>query len=262
MPEENMGPMESATAVPAERPQKRERKRSTIQFPYNDLDDAVEVAKQVFQHGDNCGLDQLAPWMGHDSVTSGTFRLKVGAARVFGLVEVGRKRVSLTPLGRDITNPAREEQARRQAFLKVPLYNAIFERYRGHLLPPDVGLEREMAALGVAEKQTDKARQAFRRSAEQADFFKEGRDRLVLPAGVPTKEIARPEGEAQEERRKDEEDQRGSGGGGLPPGLHPFIQGLLGTLPPPGSEWPEEKRKQWLQTAESIFGLIYRDAQE
>ena len=42
-------------------------------------------------------------------------------------------------------------------------------------------LERETAQLGVAVKQTDKARQVFERSARQASFFGAGPDRLVRP---------------------------------------------------------------------------------
>lgn len=51
------------------------------------------------------------------------------------------------------------------------------------------------------------------------------------------------------------------GGGDEPPSsLHPFIQGLLGELPPDGSDWPNESRHLWLSTAESIFKLIYKDS--
>jgi hypothetical protein len=232
------------------------RERSTIQFPYNDLNDAVEVVQAIHEHGGGrCGLDQLAAWMGHDSVTSGTFRMKVNAARVFGLVETERGQVSPTRLGRDLIHPERQGQARVQAFLSVPLYKAIFDRHRGYLLPPDVGLERLMVELGVSEKQANKARQTFRRSAEQAGFFSEGRDRLVLPAGLPTKEI--PPKEEHEPSDREEEKRKKSGNGGLPPDLHPFILGLLQTLPEPGSRWPQSQQQQWLDTAKGIFGLIY-----
>jgi hypothetical protein len=39
--------------------------------------------------------------------------------------------------------------------------------------------------------------------------------------------------------------------------LHPFVQGLLVTLPNEGEEWPAQARAKWLQAAENIFGLIY-----
>ena len=57
----------------------------------------------------------------------------------------------------------------------------------------------------------------------------------------------------------------GSGGSGGPSGgsgvpvqdLHPFIQGLLVTLPPPGEHWPVEKQEQWLAVAKQVSGLLY-----
>lgn len=41
--------------------------------------------------------------------------------------------------------------------------------------------------------------------------------------------------------------------------MHPFVSGLVETLPVTGSEWAQEDRKQWLEAAEAIFKLIYRD---
>lgn len=43
--------------------------------------------------------------------------------------------------------------------------------------------------------------------------------------------------------------------------LHPFITGLLKTLPPPETEWTMAGRIKWLQTASGIFGLIYTDTE-
>lgn len=43
--------------------------------------------------------------------------------------------------------------------------------------------------------------------------------------------------------------------------LHPFITGLLKTLPEPETEWTIAGRVKWLQTASGIFGLIYTDTE-
>jgi uncharacterized protein DUF5343 len=40
-------------------------------------------------------------------------------------------------------------------------------------------------------------------------------------------------------------------------GLHPLIAGLLQTLPPVGSEWPQAKRDHWLDLARASFNVIY-----
>jgi hypothetical protein len=245
---------------------KRTIQRSTIQFPYGDLDDAVVVAKAIYDGGgQSCALHQLAPWMGHDSVSSGAFRLKLATARIFGLVDVTREWLTLTPLGRRIVDPHTERQARAEAFLHVPLYRDFFERYKGMLLPRDVALEREMAALGVASKQTDKARQAFQRSADQAGFFSHGRDRLVMPsvgtAGAVSSTANSPLPPANPPpappAQRDRPGHYGDGGGGEPPKRHPFIQGLFETLPDAGADWPPEAQRDWLDTAEQVFKLIY-----
>lgn len=42
-----------------------------------------------------------------------------------------------------------------------------------------------------------------------------------------------------------------------PVSLHPFVEGLLKTLPDPGADWAIGKRVKWLQAASNIFDLIY-----
>ena len=56
--------------------------RSTIAFPYTHLEDAVTVAKAIFESGTALSRDQLAAVMGL-SPTVGSFSLKLGAARTF-----------------------------------------------------------------------------------------------------------------------------------------------------------------------------------
>ena len=81
----------------------RRRERSKIGFPYGDLADAVEVAKTIFKHGgQRASLDQLAAWMKHESVDSGTFRVSILTARMFGLVEAVKDHLTLTELGNQI----------------------------------------------------------------------------------------------------------------------------------------------------------------
>lgn len=228
------------------------RERSRIGFPYNDLDDAESVAQAIWANvaSGSCDMAQLAGWLKHNSVNSGAFRLKVAAAKMFGLISTGQGAISLTKLGRDIVDPAKTAQARVEAFLTVPLYKELSRQYSGNLLPNAVGLEREIADMGVSTKQTDKARQVFMRSAQSAGFFKEGNNKLVRPG------IASPadSGPSQEEESRGGGD--GSGGGTM----HPFVRGLVETLPVAGEPWPEEGRKEWLDAAAAIFKLIYRDA--
>jgi hypothetical protein len=237
------------------------RERSTIQFPYNDLDDAADLAKVIYNNaGGNCTLDQLAAYL-KQSMTSGTFRLRVSNASTFGLTENERGEVRLTELGRRIADTSQEAAARVDAFLNVPLYQRIYDNYKGYTLPQPAALEKFMRDVGVSSKQTGKARHAFARSAKQAGFFAHGEDRLVRPAiaaGPGTKPIEEPKKEADATK---ENNRNGGGGGGGDDRteIDPIIRGLLVRLPKSGDVWPDADRKLWLQLLEGSFKLIYRD---
>lgn len=229
------------------------RQQSTILFPYLDLDVGAEVAHAMYKTRGHGAMEahELAAQMGQ--TISGAFRLKTGTARIFGLTEkAGRDATKLSALGIAIIEPETEKEARAEAFLTVPLYREIYEKYKGQRLPPPKALEREMEALGVSSKQTDKARQAFERSARQAGYFALGEDRLVRPhfGDQPPKKEDDPKDDADKSRK-------GKGGGGGD-GLHPFIQGLLETLPEPGTEWKANDRADWLTAAATMFKLIYK----
>ncbi|WP_316397570.1 hypothetical protein [Bradyrhizobium sp. 33ap4] len=89
------------------------------------------------------------------------------------------------------------------------------------------------------------------KSAQYAGFIDSATGRFVKP-GIVQRDEPPPE-------RREEEKRRDSGNdGNEPPGLHPFVQGLLKELPKAGEVWPEDKRKLWLDTAASIFKMIYR----
>lgn len=245
----------------------RSNERSTIAFPYYDLDAAEEVARAVYERSglSPCPLDELAAEM---KVTmSGNFRLKNSAAKVFGFVEKeGASALKLSELGNRLVNKETEAEARATAFLTVPLFSAIFDRYRGNLLPPTKALEREMVSCGVAPKQADKARQVFHRSARQAGFFDSGEDRLVRPrtASAPTADQGGSASPNFQERPLHDElpskrpEYVTGGGGGDGRSLHPFVEGLLQTMPEPGTVWTIEGRAAWLEAAANIFKLIYK----
>jgi hypothetical protein len=229
------------------------RGRSTIEFPYLDLDAAVEVAKGVHEvGGTSCGWDQLAAKLGQ-AATGGGFRMKVMTAKTFGLATYGQSTVTLTDLGKRLCDPQQEKAAKADAFLVVPLYNAIYEAFKNVTLPPADALETKIAELGVAPKQKGKARQAFQRSATSAGFFWSGQNRLVRPA---IKASAAAPSLTQEEPDEEEHQEKNPKEGPR----HPLIEGLLKELPKPQSEWTTEDRKKWLEMASTIFNVIYKDS--
>jgi hypothetical protein len=227
------------------------RQRSKVAFPYTDLGSAIEVANAI--HGKvgngDCSLQQLSAWM-DQSIKSSGFRVQLAAARLFGLIESeGTDSYRMTTLGRRIVDPANTRKAKAEAFLNVPLFKLLYDSHEEGLLPPAAALEREIATLGVAEKQKDRARQVFERSAEQAGFSEHGKNRLVMPA-ISVK----PEGKGADDGKGG-----GGGGGGGGPNLDPIILGLLARLPAAGAEWPESERVLWLELLKGSFKLIYKE---
>jgi hypothetical protein len=253
--EEALNNTESIIEEPDESDGKREL--STIKFPYTDLDDAIEVAKGVHSAGGSgCDWDQLAAEL-NLKATGGGFRLRVLSAKVFGLLTYEKRSVTLSPLGTRICDPQQEKVARAEAFLMVPLYKAVFDKFRGATLPPTNGLETAMVALGVSPKQKDKARQVFQRSANQAGFLAYGPDRLVAPTNKGSAEAGSTNGKeehgegSEKKKEKDDESKR-----------DPLIEGLIKRLPEPNSPWPLDARRKWLQTACNAFDLIYTGSED
>ncbi len=231
----------------------QKRERSTIEFPYMDLADALAVAKAIHKTtaSSPCQSDQLAAAMDLSMRSSG-FRMRMSTARLFGLVESDRGSggAKLTPLGQMVVDAKREREGKAKAFLNVPLYAKLYELYRGKVLPPSGALEREIAALGVAQKQTDRARQAFERSATAAGFFEAGRDRLVAPG------IANSETPASQSR-SDQGGNGGGGDGGSGRGRdHPLVKGLFDALPLTETMSSLE-RWRWLRAAEINLSFAY-----
>jgi hypothetical protein len=232
------------------------RERSTIEFPYSDLDEVITVAKGVHAvGGQSCQIEQLAAHL-DQSPTSSAFRQRLSAARVFNAAISTQGIVTLTNVGIRLCDPEQETSAKIDAFLAVPLYRSVYEKFKTATLPPAPGLESTMVTLGVAAKQKDRARQVFQRSAHQAGFFAYGPSRLVLPAIKPAT-AADP---AMEPEKQTDKQEKKGGDGGDGNGLHPLIEGLIKSLPKdPEQPWPIEKRAKWLRAAAQNFDLIYPD---
>lgn len=241
--------------LPEEDGQDEKRERSTIEFPYLDLDAAVEVAQAVHQvGGSSCSWDQLAAQM-NQTANGGGFRMRVMTARTFGFLTYAQGTVTLSELGQRLNDPQQENLAKAEAFLRVPLYNRIYEQYKSVTLPPPDALDNEIVKMGVAQKQKEKARQAFQRSASSAGYFWSGPNRLVRPSikGSAAAPAAEQEVEPEKKKKKEEDDA---------PRRHPLIEGLLKELPEPQTEWTTEDRKKWLEMASTIFNVIYKDSDD
>ena len=228
------------------------RIRSEIDFPYSDLRAAVEIAQTIkTKAGNACRLDELALWM-DQTATGGTFRTRVGAARLFGLIDVIQGRATLTQLGRDVLENSELEQAARvTAFLNVELFRAMYDQNKGNALPPPPALERQIEALGVSPRQKERARQTFTKSAQYAGFIDLTDGRFVKP-GIPQQRWSCGGPPSKSQRS-------GTGSGDDPGGLEldPLLIALLRKIPPPDKGWPGPNRVRWFRTFAMNVSQIY-----
>lgn len=232
--------------------------RSTIEFPYSDIDNAVEIVLGVRDvGGTTCDYDQLAAHMQLEA-KGGGFRIRVTGAKTYGLLINERGgRITLTELGRHIIDSQYARAAKADAFLRVPLYAKVFENYKGRELPPPAALERALIGFGVGSKVAKNARQVLMRSAQQCAYFELNPDRLTAP---PTRGSTLPEQPRKEDPYRGGGTGNGNGGDGG--AGHPLIEGLVQTLPKPNESWSGKDRYNWLTMANSIFKIIYQSADD
>lgn len=234
------------------------RERSTILFPYMNLDVVVPLPKAVYAWGARtCERGQLAGQL-KMAPDGGQFRQKLQNARTYGLLNYSGQSVELTEVGVRLCDPATEKEALVQAFLSVPLFEQVYERLRDHPLPPDAAIQRQMIEMGVAPKQAQRARRAFKSSARTAGFFEIASDRLVRP------HTSGSNGQFGKDDSGTKEVNQHSGGGDEPPrgGIHPLVQALLAEMPEAGTRWEKDHCVTWLKMMLLSLGMIYENRNE
>lgn len=227
------------------------RQRSAIAFPYTDYENVEGIANAIHEnvgHGD-CSPGQLAAWTDQSAKSSG-FRTQLSAARLFGVIEGEGDALRLTELGRRIVDPTKARAAKAEAFLRVPLFKALYEKYKDGVTPPSAALEREIAGLGVAEKQKARARQVFESSAQQTGFREAAPNRLVAPAVV----VKTPPADEDKNKRRN-----GGDGGGGDLHLDPLLMALLRKIPEANAGWPADNRLRWFRTFAMNVSQVYDD---
>lgn len=192
-----------------------QRGRSSVDFPYFDLESGVEIGKAIAELGGiSCDSASLAAKLSM-APDGGGFRTRLLAAKIFNIISYGRGnagQIDLTEIGRSIADPLTERKGKFEAFMSIALYRTLFEQLKGSLLPPPPAIERMMESMGVAPKQKDRARQVFLRSAKQAGLLELASDRLTPPPNLTSPPSAQATAPAPPPSKGG-----GSGDGGEPP---------------------------------------------
>ncbi|MGH9016858.1 MAG: hypothetical protein ACRDY1_03835 [Acidimicrobiales bacterium] len=137
-----------------------------------DLEAAVALATIVGHAGGTIAPDLLAAGLGYSGTNNGTYLTRLANARLFGLVAGRGNRIEITERARLILAAAEPSasEARRRAFLAVPLFRAVVEAQGSSgtlpgraaladLLVHDFAVADDKA-LVLAAKLLDSARQA------------------------------------------------------------------------------------------------------
>ncbi len=156
-----------------------------VRLPRVNLANVIEVLEKAYQHGRSPSITQVSAAL-DQSLKSGAFRTRMAAAAHFGLVDAARGRVQITDLGMRVLDDDLRPAALAEAWMQVPVFKALFDRFDGNRLPPSSGVEAELKILGVPAKNVALARRVLISSAETAGILNAARDRLVEPTFRPT----------------------------------------------------------------------------
>ena len=233
------------------------RAKSLIEFPYADLEQSAKLARKLREIGGQTKIEQkqLAVAL-NQTVTGGTFRGRLSAAKMFGFINTERDMVWLEPLGLRASDTESSDVAYSEAFLKVALYKKMYEAYSGYALPPAAAIERWMETLGVPTKQKARARTAFQASASFAGYIASN-GRFSKPIAVSAPPLP---GEAQDaedagEGRSGHGGGNGSGDGPPPPPPDSLVGQLLAKFPNFDPNWDAELKREWFKDFRDFMSI-------
>jgi hypothetical protein len=154
--------------------------RTGVRLPRVHLANVVALLEKAYEHGRSPSVTQVASAV-DQQLNSGAFRNRMAAAAHFGLLTPTRGRVQITDLGMRVLDADQRPAALVDAWMQVPVFKSLYDRFDGNRLPPSSGIEAELKDLGVPSKNVVVIRRVLMTSAETAGLLNPARDRLVRP---------------------------------------------------------------------------------
>lgn len=184
--------------VQKDREKKARRPRGSFP-PSLTLSEAVSVITRLYEDvGGDASYDTFAGVISN-SPSSSTFTRKLGSLKNYGLVTDERRHVRVSDLGIAIvapTSPHERTQALKEAFLNVDVFGALYDKYKGKLLPQDEFLTNVVSAF-VPKEFSHTWIDRFKQSAKSAGLIRDRGD-----GKLQVREIAdNREGESVESQR-------------------------------------------------------------
>jgi len=190
---------DQATDKSSETQPRKKRKppvRSGYLFPIYDLGTALRISEKIEREGaGRLGEATLAISLGQ-SIKSSGFRLRLLSAKQFGLIAKEGDDLATTPTAKSIIKPMRPEerlQGLSTAFLNIPLFKEVANRFNGTPLPQGQAfrnvLERE---FHIEASRVQDAERKILDSAREADVLIVKGDKQYLTPGQQTHQDSPP----------------------------------------------------------------------
>ncbi|MCY4645961.1 MAG: hypothetical protein OXE73_03700 [Gammaproteobacteria bacterium] len=242
----------------------KQRPQSKTRFPYRNLREASKLATTIHKAGGVCARDQLAALLNHSSTKSGAFVTRLGAAKMFGLVEkTADHKFRNTQRGKDIVAPVSPERAAKakvDAFLEVELFRKVYEQHEGSALPGEVGLRNLFESdYGIIKSRIRPTVRIMLDSAEYAGFFDTAgdRSRMVVPVTSSGDNSQGLPGPSKQPKKGS-----GSGGDGNGGEIEMALRGLLRGLPRAGTPMSKKRRTDLVSAFTGVIAYLYPDPED
>jgi hypothetical protein len=231
---------------------------SDLRHPLYDLDQSLDVARQISERGSGATVsgDELAKLLDYSGVNNGAYLTRVSAARLFGLIEGRGAAIAVTDRAENILHPdypATSDRARIDAFRSVPLYSAFLDAFRGRELPDEKGMQNALVSrFRISPKVARSVLLRLLATADQAGLFRiaGSRTRMIEPTFGPTPaapaEVEKGAPEAAPPERE------------MPTRRFPkIIDGVL-ELMPSAPPWDPAEYSEWLTFFDQACRVYYR----
>lgn len=154
------------------------RERSAL-YPMITVDDCFEIIESIDKIGGKVYSNgSIAQALGMSEKTN-SFRSKISTLRQYGLISGNQGTFKLTEISNEYLYPTQDEQkkqAKLKAFLGVPLYKKLIEKYENQVLPSIDKLANVLLGkeFGLTKGTKDSAADNFLKSLEQLDLVVNG----------------------------------------------------------------------------------------
>ena len=251
------------------------RAKSGMVGPYYTLDSSIKVPAMIHEKGGgSCSVDQLVSWLGYSSTKNGGYLTRISAAKAFGLIASQGDQFVITERARSIISPVMGEDAaaaKVDAFLSVPLFAAVYEKFKGVPLHPEVGLKNLFEnTFKVVPDRVAPSLRIFYESAQTAGFFEASGDRTRLVKtsfknGKGKTDTPPPIDDVpplDEKKTGGGGGSGGTGGGEDLSGIHPALLGLLKNLPAVGQTLGPKRRAALIAAFTSTINFVYPEQED